>query len=278
MPLGGGARTYFTEFNRARTSMPLEEMAVAGFTINPQVHAFDNASLVETLAAQAETVRSARAIVGKMPLGIGPVTLRPPFNPNATGGVPEPGPDRLPDPVDPRQLSLFGAGWTLGSIRHLAQAGADSLTYYETTGWRGLIERTDGLTRRDLFPSKPGGLFPLYHVFAALADLSGGEVPSVAVADPLATEALAVRSGDRLGVLVASFVDAERRVSISLPALRDTSVKVLDETTYEGAVDDVTFFVSGGEEIDTAEGTIALTLRPFAVACVSGRVVEGGGG
>ena len=56
VPLGGGARTYFTEFNRASGTMPVGEMAVAGYTINPQVHAFDNASLVETLGTQAETV------------------------------------------------------------------------------------------------------------------------------------------------------------------------------------------------------------------------------
>jgi hypothetical protein len=278
VPLGGGARTYFTEFNRARESMPLGEMAVVGYTINPQVHAFDNASLVETLAAQAETVRSARAIAGQTPLVVGPVTLKPPFNPNATVAVAEPGPDRLPDSVDPRQLSLFGAGWTLGSIRHLAQAGVDSLTYYETTGWRGLIERTDDLTRRDLFPSRPSGLFPLYHVFAALAEFGGGEVLTVELGEPLATEALAVRSGDRIRALVASFLDAERPVTISLPALHDARVKLLDETTYDAAVNDASFFLTGGETIDATGGTIALTLRPFAVAWITGGMAEGSGG
>ena len=45
----------FTELNRA--TLPLEGMDVVGYTINPQVHAFDNASLTESLAAQAETPR-----------------------------------------------------------------------------------------------------------------------------------------------------------------------------------------------------------------------------
>ncbi len=148
VPLGGGARTYFTEFNRASGTMPISEMAVAGYTINPQVHAFDNASLVETLGTQAETVRSAKAIAGETPLAIGPVTLQPPFNPNATGPAPAVGENELPPSVDPRQLSLFGAGWTVGSLRHLAAAGPASLTYFESTGWRGLIERRDKLTRR----------------------------------------------------------------------------------------------------------------------------------
>ena len=60
--VGGGTRAFFTELNRA--TLPLDAMDVVSYTLNPQVHAFDNASITETLAAQPETVRSARAIVG----------------------------------------------------------------------------------------------------------------------------------------------------------------------------------------------------------------------
>ena len=35
-------------------------MDFVNYSINPQVHAFDNLSLAETLSAQAETVKSAR--------------------------------------------------------------------------------------------------------------------------------------------------------------------------------------------------------------------------
>ncbi|MCC6791289.1 MAG: hypothetical protein IT336_06385, partial [Thermomicrobiales bacterium] len=173
--IGGGTRAYFTELNRATDFLPVDELDVVTYTINPQVHAFDNLSVIETLAAQAETVRSARAIVGDRPLAVGPVTFKPPYNPNATAAPPAPGPDQLPEPVDPRQLSLFGAGWTLGSIYRLASAGVDALTYYELQGWRGVQERTDRLSRRGLFPSIPGQLFPLYHIFAAAADFAGGQ-------------------------------------------------------------------------------------------------------
>ncbi|MDF3043253.1 MAG: hypothetical protein K0Q71_5959 [Thermomicrobiales bacterium] len=68
-PIGGGTRGYFTELNRAAKDLPLDGMDVVGYTINPQVHAFDNASLTETLEAQPETVRSARAFVGDLPRG-----------------------------------------------------------------------------------------------------------------------------------------------------------------------------------------------------------------
>ena len=42
------------------------------------------------------------------------------------GGTPE-DPDELPAAVDQRQMSLFGAAWTTGSLRSLAFGGADSI-------------------------------------------------------------------------------------------------------------------------------------------------------
>ena len=36
-------------------------------------------------------------------------------------------------------MSLFGAGWTAGSLKYLAEGGAHSLTYYETTGPDGRV-------------------------------------------------------------------------------------------------------------------------------------------
>ncbi|MFN8593763.1 MAG: hypothetical protein U0031_20070, partial [Thermomicrobiales bacterium] len=172
--IGGGSRAYFTELNRA--SLPLADLDVACYTINPQVHAFDNASLTETLAAQAETVRSARAIVGERPIAVGPVTLAPRFNPNATGPVGSTAAEALPDSVDYRQPSLFAAGWLAGSIGSLALAGADAVTYFETTGWKGLIERRDHPLRVSAFHSWPGMVFPAYHVLADVSEFREGEV------------------------------------------------------------------------------------------------------
>src|SRR5262249_11681392 len=149
---------------------------------------------------------SAREIVGGMPLAVGPVTLKQPFNPNATGPTPEPGPDELPAPVDVRQLSLFGAGWTVGSLHRLAEAGAYSLTFYETTGWRGLMAGAN-VEKPRLFPASPHQLFPLYHVFAALADPPEAGLLPVRIHEPLSVEALAVRDGNRVRVLVANFTD-----------------------------------------------------------------------
>ncbi len=269
--IGGGSRAYFTELNRA--SLPLDLMDVVSYTINPQVHASDNASLAENLTGQAATVESARAIAGDRPIAVGPVTLRPRFNPNASGDEPEPAPEELPMSVDSRQLSLFGAGWTLGSIRNLATAGAASLTYYETTGWRGVMERSANLTRRERFPSRPQMLFPLYHVLADVADFAGGELLPVTLSDPLAVEALALRERDRVRVLIASFVDEPRTVTVSLPRLAEGRLRHLDETTAEQAMTDGEGFRRRVDrDFEDGLATVALELRPFAVARLDGRI------
>jgi hypothetical protein len=264
--VGGGTRAYFTELNRGVEIMPIAEMDAVTYTINPQVHAVDTLSIIENIAAQAATVESARAIVGERPLVIGPITLKPRYNPNATGPAPEVGPDRLPDSVDPRQLSLLGAGWTVGSIHRLAAAGADALTYYELAGWRGLVERREGLTRRDLFPSIPGGLFPLYHVFAAIATFGEPQVAMVSLADGLSVEALALRNGSRVRILAANLTDEEREVRLDLPGAAELTVRVLDETTYEEAAADPAFLLHPGEAVTRSR----LTLPPFALACIDG--------
>jgi len=271
--IGGGTRAYFTELNRATGFLPVDQLDTVTYTINAEVHASDNLSVIETLAAQGETVRSARAIVGERELVVGPVTLKPPYNPNATSAPPPAGPDELPEPVDSRQLSLLAASWTLGSVHQLSDAGADALTYFDLVGWRGLREKDAELSRRDLFPSQPGQHFPLYHIFAALADFAGGEVIGVSLADGLQTEALAVRKGDRVRILIGGFNEVERQISVSTEVLRDLSIRLLDETTYTEASTDSTFFTAGkGTEIEAPDGVIALTLKPFAVACVDGIV------
>ncbi len=71
---------------------------------------------------------------------------------------------------DPRQMSLFAAAWTLGSIVQLTTTGlVHSMTYYETTGWRGLMETPGGSANTDRFVSSAGDIFPLFYVFALVA-------------------------------------------------------------------------------------------------------------
>ncbi|HEX2034445.1 MAG TPA: hypothetical protein VHS99_09695 [Chloroflexota bacterium] len=269
---GGGTRADFVNLNRA--DLPLDLLDVVGYAVNPQVHAFDNASLVETLAAQAVTVENARRIAAGRPVAVGPVTLRQRLNPAATAPPAEPARGELPPAVDPRQLSLFAAGWTVGSLHRLAAAGAAALTYYETTGRLGVMEVAEGWSYHPRFPSHPGMLFPVYHVLGAAAELAGAKLPDVRISAPQAAEALALRAGTRLRLLVASFLDRPQRIVVDTPPLTGVKVSYLDESTAQRWTADPSALARGSDLPFgcSAPKTSVLDLRPFAVACLDGQL------
>lgn len=180
-PVGGGTNEYFTELNRGRPKT--SEIDFASYSINPQVHAFDNTSLVENLAPQADTVWSAKQFLGPKPVIVSPVTLRPRFNPQSK--------DRAPLPPDPRQSTLFAAAWTLGSLKYLAESGTASATYYETHGPGGVLDAN-------------GNPYPLFHVLAAVAEFAGGECLITTTSNRFRGVALVLRRWSRQRVLVAN--------------------------------------------------------------------------
>jgi hypothetical protein len=97
-----GTNANFAELNRARPDAT--ETALPCFSMNPQVHVFDDASLIENLGAQAATVESARQFAPR-PVVLSPITLRPRFNAVARTAD-EVASDELPSQVDARQMSL----------------------------------------------------------------------------------------------------------------------------------------------------------------------------
>ncbi|MCC6458629.1 MAG: hypothetical protein IT328_27010 [Caldilineaceae bacterium] len=211
-PIGGGTNLYFVHLNR--THPPIEVLDFVSYSINPQVHAFDLVSLVENMTAQPATVASARAFCGDRPISISPITLRARFNADAAGPEASPAPGQLPDAVDVRQPTGFAAAWTLGSLSNLAQAGVASLTYYETTGWRGVMETEQGSPLPDQFPSQPGMLFPIYDLFAALAPYAGGNVHSVTLSDPQHVAAISVARGNQQCTIIGNLRDSNQRVAL----------------------------------------------------------------
>src|SRR5262249_3065569 len=106
-PVGGGTNMDFAELNRRRPD-PAAAPIVAWST-NAQVPASDDASVMETVRGQAATVVTARGIYPDHKLAVGPITLRPRFNPAATGPPVARDPDALPAHVDVRQPTQFAA-------------------------------------------------------------------------------------------------------------------------------------------------------------------------
>lgn len=161
VPIGGGTDAYFAELNRGPRP---EGFDVVAWSINPQVHAEDDLTLIENLEAQGWTVESARALAPGVALAVTPVTFRPRFNPNATDVLTSES-DSDVSTSDPRIRTPFGAAWTAASFKYLAESGASSVTY------------------GDLGPALPG--------------LSGWRVVPCASSDPLRLVGLAAEKDGR---------------------------------------------------------------------------------
>ena len=131
--VGAGTNAFFTELNRNRVNH--ESLDHLVYSVNPQVHAFDNESLVESLNAQPDTVHTALSFSEGRPVHISPVTLKMRWNPNATETD-----KSWWERTDPRQMSLFGAGWLLGSVQNLVSCDLKAVTYFETVGKNGILQ------------------------------------------------------------------------------------------------------------------------------------------
>jgi D-apionolactonase len=217
-------------------------------------------------------VRSARAFIGDRELAVGPITLKPPFNPNATGPEPKPAPGELPAAVDARQTSLFAASWLVGSLNALGNADVDALTYFETTGWRGLIERRDHPLRVGKFHSWPSMVFPVYHVLADVAEFRDGAILLVSMDDGLRVQALALRDGDRMRVLLANMTGDPIEVTLHLPGAGGADVRQLDDRSFTGAAADPRAFRESTQQVEFADSVAKVALPPFAVATLTANV------
>ena len=261
---GGGSNHYFTEINRFHP--PVKVLDLVSYSINPQVHSFDIPALVENLEAQAMTVESARPIIGNRPLAISPVTLRPRFSASATGPELPPPPGTLPFAVDPRQMSLFGAGWTVGSLKYLSESGVASATYYETSGWRGVLEQDNGSPEPALFRSIAGGVFPLYHLLADFGEFAGGAVIPAKSSDPLRIDGVVLHKDHKNRLLLANLSQKSQIVKVN--SLGGTvRVRMLDEGNAEEAMASPEMFRSRQAEVKKpANGSLEVKLLPFGIA------------
>jgi hypothetical protein len=263
LPIGGGTDGYFTEVNRERP--PLAACDFVAYSTTPQVHAFDNASLIESFAGQRANLESARAFAGSKPVWVSPVTFKKrPKSASRTAPAHLPG-GELPPQVDTRQLSLFGAGWTLGSILALAEGGAAAATYYETTGWLGVMERPAGSPSPALFPSLPGAVFPLYFSLAWVGEFRGGRAVPLDSGDPLAVSGFILNRDGRSRLILVNHSGEPQPVRLKGWA-GSSRVRILDSPHLAAALNDPFLLLDdrGAAQPFAAEET-ALTLPPYGI-------------
>ena len=259
---GSGTDAYYAEWNRNRPSFEVLELSC--YSANPQVHAFDNSTLVENLQGLRHTAVEASRISRGVPLAISPVTLRP--RPPADAPLPlrKPVAGALPPGVDPRQASLLGAGWTACSLKYLAVSGVRSITYYETSGMRGVMGREEA--QPSSFPSQPGSVFPLYHALADFGAYAGGVVIETLSNDPLRFDGVALKRGSRVAVILVSWIPEPQRVLIT-GIFAATRVRRLNAASAEIALFQPERYRAALEsEISASTAGLEVTLEPFEVA------------
>jgi hypothetical protein len=262
---GGGANHYFVEINRNRS--PVKYADLLCYIANPQVHAVDNRTMVENLEGQGYTLETAHQFADNLPLAVTPVTLKPRFNPDALSPVG----DELPANVDVRQISLLGAGWTTGSLKYLAENGAASVTYFETTGWRGVMETAAGCPLPGLFRSLPGAVFPLYHVLADAGEFGAGRVIDSTSSHPLFVDGLVLRHDQRTRIILANFRAESQKVQVTgIPPM--VYVKTLDESSAERAMTSPEAFrEETGSRVQTGGDSLSLEIPPLGIVRIDSR-------
>jgi hypothetical protein len=201
IPLGSGTDAHFAELNRNHPPAA-KLLDYVSFSICPQVHAFDELTLIENTEAQADAVGSAKVLFQK-PVVISALTLKQRFNmvatdPTALEGAGYP-------LSDERQSSVFAAAWTLASIRQLVRAGAQAVTFYETLGKRGIMDRTaDG--------PRP---YPLFYLFEEICSGTYQTCMSTTSSHPLMFEGLLLEAAVHRMLLLVNFTAASLEVELT---------------------------------------------------------------
>ncbi|HEU5078983.1 MAG TPA: hypothetical protein VFT72_07205 [Opitutaceae bacterium] len=200
-PVGGGVTDNFAELNVA------PDIARAGdfvaIACNPQVHAFDDFSVMETLAMHGEIVRNAARHAQGRPVIVSPVTLTRRWRLKDHGAPLARPAGMMPFQTDARHATDFARAWTAGSLASLAYAGTSSVTYFEALGENGLFSA-------DVNP------FPLAAVFRGLAGTGEAELLDIQNQAPARVAALAFANHGEATVLLANLCAIGQRVCLTV--------------------------------------------------------------
>jgi hypothetical protein len=237
-----GTDSYFVEINRDQPE--LRGSGGVCYSVNPQVHTFDDRSILENLEGQFYTVESAHRLGHGVPVYVTPITLAPRLNPDL--------PEKFHGP-DPRQKSLLGAVWTLGSVIQLCRANAAGATYFELTGPCGVMEK------------QGRKVFPLFHVLADVNEFYGGAM-RVFPAGPenAVTGCMLEKQGRKRFLFANTAMEAREIVVAGIPGT--VFSKALDETTFaEACLRPEEFRRKKGERVRPVSGRVRLKMLPYGI-------------
>lgn len=194
--LYAGTDAFFTELNRS--SLDISGLDGVTYSVNPQVHAFDDQSLVETLEAQNHTVSTARHKYPGKKVNVSPVTFRTRWNPNATEVN---GKFRQPTGnSDARQFEFFGACWFLISFKYLSESRAAGATYFELTGENGWFKFKNAQVVKS----------PAYLLRQQIKDYT--HIVPCSSSHPLVVDAVCLKKAGKVMLLLVNWTGRHQRV------------------------------------------------------------------
>ncbi|MBW6502568.1 MAG: hypothetical protein K0B05_14350, partial [Bacteroidales bacterium] len=260
-----GTNAGFAELNRNRPGDTGNDEIC--YSIHPQEHASDNRTLTENLKAQEYSVTSAKAFAGKKGIFVSPVTIQRRFNANNTFiELPYSGKE-FPSRADSRLMSLFGACWSVGSLKYLCESGADSVTYFEAAGERGFIQGDDDSRWPDHFPALRKMIFPVYHVFRFLLGNKNMDAVKSVSSDPLRAECLALTDGKQARAILVNFTSAKLDAEIECCSGL-FRIKSLSERNFAEAVSNYQLTGISHEEVVRSQSLF--TIEPYSINFIEG--------
>jgi hypothetical protein len=262
-----GTNANFAQLNRSRPETDLTDYIC--YSIHPQEHAHDNSTIIENLRGQAFTVESAKTFSGKKGIWISPVNIQRRFNANVDSFETPSSSNDFPSRVDSRMMSLLGACWCAGSLKYLLESEVKGVTFFETTGERGIIQGAGDSSWPGKFSSVKGMIFPVYHIFYWLLKYKTFRIMKSESTRPLIAESLILTDGSAVKMVLVNFTSSFQKVKIT-GCSNLSSFLQLNSGNFAEAAGDPNWIEN------TAWTTIVqdanIDLEPFSVSFIEGRV------
>jgi D-apionolactonase len=260
-----GTNANFAQLNRNKTVSVYNDLL--SYSIHPQEHASDNATLVENLQAQASTVESAKHFAGEKEIWISPVNIQRRFNANIQNFDAPQFSNMFPAQADSRIMSIFGASWTAGSIKYLSESGVKGITFFETAGERGIIQGENDSRWPEDFKAVKGMIFPVFHLFKFLLSDRKFKLIMSSSSRPLSVNCLALSDSNRIKLVIMNFTSIDQTVLIN-GFTGNIEIRRMNSLSYANASEHVEWlFSESGFQLSVGG---RLRMEPYSLCFVEG--------
>ena len=260
-----GTNANFAQLNRNRPEGA--DFDLICYSAHPQEHASDNSTLLENLKAQSYPVESARHFSDGKGIWVSPVNIQRRFNAsfgNYEISSPE---DSVPDQVDSRLMSLFGACWATGSLKYNCETRASGITFFETVGERGIIQGDYPSRWHEKFHAPAGMIFPVFHVFNWILKNKSCSIVKSVSSSPLNADIITLTDGNNVKAAIINPTSVFQKIILE-GSNGIISIVKLDTDTFESATSDPSWVTNALKSEVNAEEPLILT--PFSVTFIDG--------